>query len=324
MDTQPLVNARTNRSHDMSAEPVVKVLALRIHPRNLDSGKRHQSRHELVRHATLESRLYIEVVCILRSVVSSPPNNCSSEAREYRTLGTRAAASLDSGSVASLASAGLTSFPEAFLVSGNAPDMELRALFLFFLSAWSHDASGRTPEGVLAQEKAGQEANEARALSSEVGNGVLTPWEPRSWSPERVKRSLGTQDRNQEYEQRGRGSAIADSRRVALTPRAEGGGVDVSPPVASPSSRPFVITRIGPAFTPSEFVLVPGSVSGLYLPPTAEPPTIAPTEAPTGTPTPAPVILQNIVTLPSLPCPNACEFRNSNGNCDVDAACLFE
>ncbi|XP_037776602.1 uncharacterized protein LOC119573447 [Penaeus monodon] len=208
------------------------------------------------------------------------------------------------------------SLPQAFLASGSAPTMELRALFLFFLSVWSHDASGRTHEGVLAQENAWQKANEAKTLSSEVGNGVLSPWEPSSRSPERVKRSLGAQDRNHGYEQRGRGSAAGDSRRAALTPRAEGGGgVDVPPPAASPSPRPFV-----PALTPSEFVRAPGGVRGLYLPPTPEPPTIAPTEPPS----PTPVILQNIVTLPSLPCPNACEFRNRNGNCDVDAACLFE
>lgn len=78
----------------------------------------------------------------------------------------------------------------------SAPTMELRALFLFFLSVWSHDASGRTHEGVLAQENAWQKANEAKTLSSEVGNGVSSPWEPSSRSPERVKRSLGAQDRN--------------------------------------------------------------------------------------------------------------------------------
>nr|XP_027214385.1 uncharacterized protein LOC113807351 [Penaeus vannamei] len=177
--------------------------------------------------------------------------------------------------------------------------MEVHAL-LFFLSVWSHGASGRPSEGVMAQETTWQEANEARTPSSKVGNGVLTPWEPRSWSPERTKRSLGAQG----HEQSGRVSVAAGSRE-------EGAGVYAPPPGASPLPRPFV-TRLVPTLTPSESERALGGLSGLYLPPTTEPPTEAST--------PTPIVLQGII---QLPCPNKCEFRNSNGGCDVDATCLF-
>ncbi|XP_037773759.1 uncharacterized protein LOC119569839 [Penaeus monodon] len=75
-----------------------------------------------------------------------------------------------------------------------APRMDTHALLALLLAVLGRDAFGRSPEGALGRENIREEAKGVGELTSPVS--VLTPWELRSLSPERKKRSLGRQDRN--------------------------------------------------------------------------------------------------------------------------------
>ncbi|XP_047500371.1 uncharacterized protein LOC125046603 isoform X2 [Penaeus chinensis] len=177
--------------------------------------------------------------------------------------------------------------------------MDTHALLALLLAVLSRDAFGRSPEGALVRENIRKEANGVGKTSS-VRHGVLTPWKPRSLSPERMKRSLGKQDRNYEYDLQEEGPAIAD------------------PSVTSHSAQVPSITRLLPVFHFSEVVRDPESMGqslvadGVYLPPARR------RVLPKGL-----RFAPNIVNQPFLPCTGVCEARNSNGDCEIDVMCIF-
>ncbi|XP_042856745.1 uncharacterized protein LOC122243303 [Penaeus japonicus] len=206
-------------------------------------------------------------------------------------------------------------FPERSSSFQDVPHVKMHALPLL-LAILCHGAFGRMLEGVLDRENVWEETNGAgEAPSSEATQGDLTPWEPRSWSRERRKRSLGAQSQNQGYHQRGQGSPIGDFDLDAQTAGGESASFHAPPqapfpipspgsPGASPSGRPSNIIRLEPTFVSSAFVPAPGGgVNGLYSLPVE----------------PLPIL----INLPVLDCPRECEFPNSDGDCELDALCLF-
>ncbi|XP_037795773.1 uncharacterized protein LOC119591131 [Penaeus monodon] len=180
--------------------------------------------------------------------------------------------------------------------------MDICGLFLLFFVILSRDAFVRSTEGTKGESdrKASRKETVETPYSEDAGE-VLTPWEPRSWLPEQRKRQLLI--RSQGYGQRDQGSSVAQ------TPR-EGARI---PPPAQPSPRTMHITRLVPVFMSSEFVGAAGGVSGLYSPPTTEPPT----------PDPGALVGFAVGGLHFQACTNVCENRNSFGGCDVNVTCLF-
>ncbi|XP_042862343.1 uncharacterized protein LOC122247270 [Penaeus japonicus] len=193
--------------------------------------------------------------------------------------------------------------------------MRISALFPLLLALLCHDAFGRAPEGVLGRENVEEETNgtgEGAAPSSEVKQGDLTPWEPRSWSSERRRRSLGGE--SQGYHERGQEPSSAEGGLAADKPGGEGAAsFHASPQAPFPAPAPAlpVTSHLPQPFMLSDNVRAPGGVSGLYLPPPTEPP-----------PSFTPNLNLQIITLSSLVCPQACQIR-IDGSCEFDAKCIF-
>ncbi|XP_027233016.2 uncharacterized protein [Penaeus vannamei] len=207
--------------------------------------------------------------------------------------------------------------------------METHAHLVFLLAALTHDTHGRSSEGVLGRGNIWEEGKR-ETPSSEVRRGVLTPWEPESRSPERRKRSLDRQDQNHEYDLQDQEPVIGEPAEdttslnislkaplPALPPAPASAPPPIpaplsvpDPPVTSYSSPGFSVTRLLPVFVSSEVARAPESMGqglaadGRYLPPGVRFTLAAP-------------------DFSFLPCPKTCETRNTNGDCEIDATCLF-